>query len=119
MDKITKGKIPEITELDQIKPDTLLIIINALYFAGRWENIFEVRQKRPFHGNSTKEIDFLCQPIFSEKWNFTEGNEWECLGIPYQNHKAWMFIVLPKEKNGLSKIVESLDYKMFESFTKP
>ena len=64
----THGKIDKI--LETLDPNTLMIILNAVYFKGEWTSKFNSRatQKLPFYnlGNEEKEIDTITQ-IYENK----------------------------------------------------
>uniref|UniRef100_A0A914QBE6 Serpin domain-containing protein n=1 Tax=Panagrolaimus davidi TaxID=227884 RepID=A0A914QBE6_9BILA len=53
----------------------------------------------------------------NEEWNFQRGEGWKCLGIPYKNRKAWLYIVLPEAIDGLSALIEKLDHLLIEKCT--
>uniref|UniRef100_A0AC35GSQ0 Serpin domain-containing protein n=1 Tax=Panagrolaimus sp. PS1159 TaxID=55785 RepID=A0AC35GSQ0_9BILA len=52
-----------------------------------------------------------------EEWNYQRGEGWKCLGIPYKNRKAWLYIVLPEAIDGLSALIKKLDYLLLEKCT--
>lgn len=110
--------ISEIISPADINPQTVAAIINAVYFNGLWEKPFDTRKKRIFYSNPEREIDFMGTRPEKGDWNFREGRDWTALGIPYKFRKAWMFIVLPKEKDGLSGLMKKADFKFFENVTK-
>uniref|UniRef100_A0A914Y5J0 Serpin domain-containing protein n=1 Tax=Panagrolaimus superbus TaxID=310955 RepID=A0A914Y5J0_9BILA len=85
----TNNAIKEIlTSDDDISAETSLILINA--------------------------INFIVE---EDDWNFQSGEEWQCLGIPYKNRKAWLYIVLPKKSDGLLSVIEKIDYTFIKKCT--
>jgi len=50
------------------------------------------------------------------KYHYYENDDVKILGIPYEGAEAFMFIVLPKEKFGLAKVLENLTGKSLLEF---
>uniref|UniRef100_A0A914YKV2 Serpin domain-containing protein n=1 Tax=Panagrolaimus superbus TaxID=310955 RepID=A0A914YKV2_9BILA len=44
-----------------------------------------------------------------EKWNFTEGDNWICLGIPYKSRNSWLHVLLPTQKFGLAALLKEFN----------
>uniref|UniRef100_A0A914PSH4 Serpin domain-containing protein n=1 Tax=Panagrolaimus davidi TaxID=227884 RepID=A0A914PSH4_9BILA len=113
----TDGMIKEIVTEDAIS-NVLLVLINAVYFCGFWETPFEPILQCKFYGKTIQKIDMMEQIVDKDVgWNMRSGEEWKALGIPYQTRKAWLFIVLPKKRNGLSTLLKSFDYAVFKDIT--
>uniref|UniRef100_A0A914PGB1 Serpin domain-containing protein n=1 Tax=Panagrolaimus davidi TaxID=227884 RepID=A0A914PGB1_9BILA len=115
----TNNAIKGIFTSDDISSETSLILINAIHFIGFWEEPFEDRKRKTFNSNPPRKIPMMSKSIKpeEEEWNFQRGEDWKCLGIPYKNRKAWLYIVLPTETDGLSSLIKKIDYSFIEKCT--
>ncbi|XP_026856644.1 alpha-1-antitrypsin homolog isoform X2 [Electrophorus electricus] len=95
--KKTKDMITDmIKTLDQ---DTLMMLINYMYFRGKWEKIFEVNNthKADFYvdGNTKVTVDMMKRTgryeFYQDRENFTS-----VIMVPYKGN-ASMMIILPDE----------------------
>lgn len=91
----TQGKIPTIID-GQIDPNTLLFLINAIYFKGDWTNKFDK--------NLTKEEDFnlvsgskkkVQMMSLYEKLAYYKGDNFQALSLPYGKENISMYVFLP------------------------
>ena len=93
----TNSKIKKI--IDQISPDQVMFLINALYFKGDWSKAFKTSNtsSEQFFGSSaTKNVDMMHQ---TEEFKFAELNEYKLIELPYGNEKYVMNIILPNNGN--------------------
>ncbi|CAL8105417.1 unnamed protein product [Calicophoron daubneyi] len=104
----TKGKIKQLLPPGSIDQETLITIINTIYFRGGWREVFEKEATKdaPFYkldGSKQtvkmmwieKNYPLLCLPDISA----------QALRIPFM-HRDWeMLIVLPDKKEGLPDLL--------------
>ena len=97
----TNGRIPQI--IDDIKPETVFILINAIYFKGKWSLPFkkENTRKLPFKNvdNSLVKTDTMYK--YFDEIDFYEDDKIQMISLPYRSKKLRfkMIILLPnKEK---------------------
>ncbi|CAI9091135.1 OLC1v1026073C1 [Oldenlandia corymbosa var. corymbosa] len=110
----TKGLIPSI--IDAIRPETAAILGNALYFKGAWLDAFNPKytRKRDFYlvnGDKIKDVPFMTS---NKSYLYGSFKDFKVLEIPYQRRNGddnafSMQLILPKEKNGLQKLLEKFD----------
>ncbi|XP_026550112.1 heparin cofactor 2-like, partial [Notechis scutatus] len=116
--KLTKGLIKD--ALVNVHPDTLVMILNCLYFKGTWENKFpvEATYKQSFRLNEKETVKV---PMMKVKANFlaTEDNELDCrvLQLPYVGNIS-MLIVLPYKLSGLKTLENQLSPQVVERWQK-
>jgi len=116
--KLTKGLIKE--ALVNIHPDTLMMILNCLYFKGTWENKFpvEMTHKQTFRLNEKETVKV---PMMKTKASFmaTEDNELDCrvLQLPYVGNIS-MLIVLPYKLSGMKTLENQLTPQVVERWQK-
>lgn len=108
----TEGKIPGIINENDIQELTLLILVNALYFKGRWE--------APFDPKGTREQVFWVEPdryvmtpMMNErkeqgdvKFNYLSKDGWDYLELPYESSQLAMLFVKPTVEREFRSIHE-------------
>ncbi|MGG6293465.1 serpin family protein [Leptolyngbya sp. AN02str] len=103
----TEGKIPTI--IDQINPDDVMFIINAIYFNGTWQRVFDARQtsNQPFYlaDGSQKSHPMMRQ---DGGYLYLENNQFQAVQLPYGNGRLSMVIVLPQQSLGLDTFLSIL-----------
>jgi serine protease inhibitor len=102
--------------LDQVSPDTRLILVNAIYFKGPWKYPFieTLTKPRDFYiDNSTKiqAISMYSDDLLNVKY-FPEL-ESDVLDLPYKNEKMSMIIILPDKTTDVLQVEKKL--KNFET----
>ncbi|KHN80292.1 putative serpin-like protein [Toxocara canis] len=106
----TNSKIKDLVKPDVITEDSRLILVNAVYFKGDWAKKFDEAntQKKPFYTSADehREVDMMRM---KDKFDYTEDEDWQILGLPYKNAEVNMYVFLPKEKFALAKRLKALD----------
>ena len=110
----TNDKIIDLLSQGDLTSLTRLVLVNAIYFYGDWEN--------PFSKVATKPDDFFLAdktrikvPFMNQRENFKyyEDSKIKAIEIPYKDNKASMVIFLPNKKNGITEFEKSFDYKYY------
>ena len=103
----TKGKIDKI--IDSIDRDTILFLINAIYFKGKWANEFakESTKEDAFNleGGSQKRVPMMSQ---SGNYRYYEGKNFQAVSLPYGGGRVSMYVFLPQKGTRLSEFQKSL-----------
>ncbi len=96
VEKETKQKIKDLLLPGTIDQSTVLVLTNAIYFYGIWENKFDTKNTYKsffYKDDKTKvETSFMKQ---SDKFNYYEDNTLQALELPYSNNSLSMVIMLP------------------------
>ncbi len=90
----TAGKIKDLIGPDVLNEHTRLVLTNAIYFKGEWENPFNPAEDGEFH---TLRGDRVSVPIMSRRaiFGYTAGTGYEAIELPYKGDRISMVIVLP------------------------
>uniref|UniRef100_A0A8D1E0W0 Serpin family B member 1 n=1 Tax=Sus scrofa TaxID=9823 RepID=A0A8D1E0W0_PIG len=122
----TEGKIPELLASGVVDSATKLVLVNAIYFKGSWQEKFmtEATKDAPFRLNKkdSKTVKMMYQ---KKKFPFGYIKELKCrvLELPYQGKDLSMVILLPDsiedESTGLRKIEQHLTLEKLREWTKP
>lgn len=121
----TEGKIPELLAVGVVDSMTKLVLVNAIYFKGMWEEKFMKQDTTdaPFRLNkkNTKSVKMMYQ---KKKFFFGYISDLKCkvLEMPYQGGELSMVILLPEdiedESTGLKKIEEQITLEKLREWTK-
>ena len=103
----TRGKIEKI--LDQISADSVIFLINAVYFNGKWANAFDPAR--------TKEETFVTGrqqekklPMMRQRGTFAyqEQPGFQAVRLPYGNGRISMHVFLPSSESNPDKFYAML-----------
>ncbi len=132
----THGKIPQI--INKLDPDDVMVLTNAVYFAGEWEKAFDPKGTKdaPFTLSDGTKITVPMMTGIMDVRGFNAGYaevfEWSAqmkaefakghvtpeaygIGIPYKNGRTEMWVVLPTE-GSLSSLVKGLSAQKLEGW---
>lgn len=110
----TEGRIAELLPDGAITPLTRLLLVNALYFLGRWAE--------PFAFEATRDAPFTIAPGQTRQvptmhamrtLRLARGAGGRVLELPYAGGGAAMWIALPDRVDGLADLEASLDATTF------
>ncbi|KAH7725818.1 SRPN-1 protein [Aphelenchoides avenae] len=113
----THGKIKDSFPADAVYNSTPLVLVNAIYFKGTWENKFDknLTGMKTFYvaeGNE-KKVEMM---YMSTQFDYFEDDDAQVLGLPYVGNELCMFIILPRERFGLQKLLDSLSGKKLAEY---
>jgi len=96
--------------------DTKLVLINTIYFKGKWKYTFDridtISQK--FFGyDSEYDTNFMIQEQY-HNYTYSRTLKSQLLELPYDGNHLSMIIVLPTNRNGLKSLKEKLDHFLLE-----
>ena len=104
----TKGLIPEVVK--KIDPQTILLLMNAIYFKGSWSTPFEVSQTQdlPFYKTDNSSSP---QPMMARygEWRYAELENTQIVSLPYGNKRTEMLVFLPQKGQALASWAASLN----------
>jgi serine protease inhibitor len=111
----TRGKIDQI--INQIQPDDLLFLINAVYFKGNWTKQFDKSQttERPFYlSNGTqKQHPMMSQ---SGKYRYYENETLQAVSLPYGKGRLSLYVFLPKKNTNLKAFEQQLSLENWQQW---
>ncbi len=100
----TRQKIKELVKRDFINADTRLVLTNAIYFKGQWDEAFEKSSTHDenWHGQGgTRKVPMMHQ---RGGYLYCEGDGFQALDLPYKGEQLSMLVVLPRKKDGLASL---------------
>lgn len=120
VENYTNGKIKDLIPDNALTPETLLVLINAIYFKGNWAEKFpeEATSKRDFFIGVGQQIEHDMMYISDKFFIKTDANlGCKILELPYVGNSLSMFVVLPDEIDGLSTLEQKLNPDFFHSLS--
>ncbi|MGA3264763.1 MAG: serpin family protein [Terracidiphilus sp.] len=105
----TESKITNLLPPGTLKPDTRLVLTNAIYFKGNWQTPFEMTltQSDDFHVSQKQTVK---APLMhrTDSFNYLNGGTFQALEIPYKSGELSMIVFLPNDISGLPALEQSL-----------
>ena len=125
VEKDTNRKIKELFSADSFDASTELVLVNAIYFKGKWKTKFDKKatRKSKFHISPSKTVDADMMKV-QGKFAVTsiKGTKAKAIQLPYKGDRYHMIIILPDERNSLDEIDKDLEKIQFSkevTFDKP
>jgi len=103
----TKGKIDKIIE--EVKPEDIMYLLNAIYFNGEWKYSFDTKETadRPFtkEDNTTVQVSTMT---IEKPFNYYSNPNFEMLEMPYGSGKYSMLIFLPETDKKVDNLISMM-----------
>jgi serpin B len=103
----THGKINKI--IDRLDANTVMILLNAVYFKGAWMKQFEkyTTKKLPFYnlGSKEKEVDTMNQIA---RFRYYEDKKVQAIQLDYEDDYMSALIILPSEGTDINNYINSI-----------
>ena len=109
----TAGKIPSI--VDRLDPNTVLILLNALYFNAPWAEAFdpEHTEVKPFKGNAgVKDVPMMSR---RGKFMYAEYEGCSLVQLPYEGGRYSMYLLLSPLNLTPSKVISYMHETAFNT----
>ncbi|XP_010613713.1 serpin B8 isoform X1 [Fukomys damarensis] len=117
----TEGKISEILGPGIVGSLTKLVLVNAVYFRGKWNEQFDKKHTRgmPFKTGKEKKTVQMMFKHAQFNMGYVEEVHTQVLEIPYEEEELTMDILLPDDGTDLVVVEKALTYEKFTSWTNP
>lgn len=109
IEKATYGKINKMLKAP-IPSDTIMYMINAIYFKGEWSEQFD--PKLTYQDDFTtlegkvKNVNMMQRKINSVE--YTGNEEYKAVRLPYGDRKISMYLLLPEEGTDINELIKNL-----------
>ncbi len=112
----TNGKIDRIVQ--QINPDDVMFLINAIYFKGKWTKEFDPEQttQQPFYLTAGEEKQ---HPLMSQsgEYKYYENKKFQAVSLPYGNDgRLSLYVFLPSDNSSLTAFYQALNADNWEKW---
>lgn len=111
-ESVTHGHIQHLVSEADAMESTVLLLLNAIYFKGLWENQFSENLTAPgiFYADSSKVISvpFMTTTASYQYLNVPELDS-QIVRLPYKGNKFAMYVVVPNRVNGLQSLIQKIN----------
>ncbi|MGH2642901.1 MAG: serpin family protein [Chitinophagaceae bacterium] len=105
------------TIIQNIDPDDIMYLINAVYFKGQWKYSFDPNktQNKPFYtiGNGVVQTPFMTQ---TATFKYMADDSAQCIELPYGNGDFNMYVLLPNQPISLQGFISNLNENTLSSY---
>lgn len=111
----TNGLIPQ--TLDQLSPETVMLLINAIYFKGAWKTIFKEEDTHTADFNApsgTVQVDMMH--LEENDFPYFENTLFQAVDLPYGDSIFSMTVFLPKENYTANDIITSMTPSVYNQW---
>nr|XP_025853501.1 serpin B8-like isoform X1 [Vulpes vulpes] len=117
----TEGKISEILGAGTVDALTKLVLVNAIYFKGKWHEQFDRKSTRgmPFKINQERKTVQMMFKQAKFKMGYVDDVHTQILELPYAGEELSMVILLPDDNTDLAEVEKALTYEKFRAWTDP
>lgn len=114
----TEGKISEVLSPGTVCSLTKLVLVNAMYFKGKWKAQFDRKYTRgmPFKTNQEKKTVQMMFKNAKFKLGHVDEVNMQVLSLPYAEEELSMVILLPDESTNLDMVEEALTYEKLHAW---
>jgi len=105
----THGKIKKI--VDSLPNLAFMVLLNAVYFKGKWEEKFEERdtRKKTFYNcndkSKAKEVERMS---IQKKFRYYSDKELQMVELPYQKDSMSAIIILPNRNKNINEFISEM-----------
>lgn len=113
----TNGKINKI--VDEIEPDIVFLLLNAVYFKGNWTDPFpkDATENRPFTLlNGTHKQHPMMRQKKLGYFPYYENEMFQAVSLPYGQGRLSMYIFLPNQGVSLKTFYENLNAENWQKW---
>jgi serpin B len=111
----TNGLIKEM--IDKLDDNTVMLLINAIYFKGKWKSEFDESKtvEMPFYKTGINQVDV---PMMKQETEFSvyQGDGFILAEFPYGQGNFVMDVILPDSQDGLPNTLSSVSDANFTSW---
>jgi serpin B len=103
--------------IDKLNDNTVMLLINAIYFKGKWKSQFDVKNtiQRSFDkpGGATSEVPMMKQ---TSDFKIFTGEAFVLAEFPYGQGNFVMDVILPDDQNGVNGIIPLINDNSFKGW---
>ncbi|NXT45474.1 OVALX protein, partial [Pluvianellus socialis] len=115
-------QIQDFLEPDSIDFDTMLVLVNAIYFKGIWKTAFKEGHTREVPFRVTKQESRPVQMMHQNstfKVAALGAEKMKILELPYASGQLSMLVLLPDDISGLEQLENKISFEKLTEWTSP
>ncbi len=106
--------------IDEISPNLILFLLNAVYFQGDWTYPFDenLTEEQEFHLADGSSIETPTMVLYEEELNYSENDDVQVVSLPYEEEETiQMQIFLPNEDSSFTDFQEDFSLEKWQEWT--
>jgi serpin B len=115
----TNARIKQLVRPENLDPSTRLILTNAIWFKGDWQDEFEktATRQEPFRlaGGGSRTTPLMHR---TGEYRHLDGGDFQALELPYKGGALSMVVLLPKAVDGLPALEAKLTPESMAGWTR-
>ncbi|KAM7036223.1 ovalbumin-like [Passerculus sandwichensis] len=116
----TNGQIRDFLEPSSVNPQTVLVLVNAIYFKGKWKTPFQEEHTEEVPFNVTEQESRPVQMMYQNS-TFRVGRVAEdkikVLELPYTSGELSLLVLLPDDISGLAQLENKISFEKLTKWT--
>lgn len=113
----TNGKINQIIERKDIKPNTFLFLLDAIYFKGRWTTAFDKTQTKELPFTLLNGTQKLHPIMFQQSQYWYYANQlFQAVALPYGEGRLRLYLFVPHKHLSLKTFYKNLNAENWEQW---
>ncbi|KFP40912.1 hypothetical protein N324_06511, partial [Chlamydotis macqueenii] len=115
-------QIRDFLEPGSVGLDTMLVLVNAIYFKGIWKTPFKEEDTREVPFNVTEQESRPVQMMHQNstfKVAVVAAEKMKILELPYASGELSMLVLLPDDVSGLEQLENSISFEKLTEWTSP
>lgn len=114
----TKNKVTNFFSSGILDQETQLVLVNALYFRGKWSSKFSHSQTKNHSFHLSQDASIMVPTMHQTgTFRYGEDDEIQILELPYTRNSLSMLILLPREPVGLAALEKKLSIEKLRQWT--
>ncbi|MRR54877.1 MAG: serpin family protein [Deltaproteobacteria bacterium] len=103
----TEGKIQTI--LEELDPNSVCVLLNAIYFKGAWASQFKKSSTHDASFNLAADRQVMVPMMYQKNdYKLLAEKDFQAVSLPYQGKSLSMVVLLPRTKDGLAGLEKQL-----------
>ncbi|XP_058686202.1 ovalbumin-like isoform X1 [Poecile atricapillus] len=116
----TNGQIQDFLEPSSVNPQTVLVLVNAIYFKGIWKTAFKEEHTWEVPFNVTEQESRTVQMMYQNstfKVARVAEDKIKILELPYTSGELSLLVLLPDDISGLAQLENKISYEKLMEWT--
>ena len=108
----TNSKIRDLIP-ENLDPDTVLVLVNAIYFKGEWDLEFNYAFEDDFKVSEEKSVKVQMMKNYEREYRYLKLDEYkaQAVEIPYKGNRISMIVILPDPESSLEELGKAVEGK--------
>lgn len=103
--------------LESLDPQTVMLLVNAIYFKGQWSSQFDKSLTAPADFHKTPG-EVISVPMMNQENNYKifRGSDFTLAELPYGQGNYVMDVILPDENKNLNEVIANISSESFDDY---